>query len=80
MASQTKSGAKPTHTRDTGTIASLFANPPSWLPGQLAKYRENPELHFKPLCTAVAAEVLGDGDCGEEVCEEVAREVEEAGD
>jgi DNA-binding transcriptional ArsR family regulator len=62
------------------TVAAFFANPPGWLTTQLGVYRENPELHFKPLCTAVAAEVLGDGLRWEEVCEEVAREVEEAGD
>lgn len=62
------------------TVAAFFANPPGWLTTQLGVYRENPELHFIPLCTAVAAEVLGDGLRWEEVCEEVAREVEEAGD
>jgi hypothetical protein len=72
---QTKTGAKPTGVRDTSTVAGLFANPPEWLPTQLEKYRENPELHFKPLCVAVAAAVLGDGVRGEEVCEEVEREL-----
>ena len=57
------------------TVSSLFANPPGWLPGQLEKYRENPELHFKALCTAVAAVVLGDGARGPEVCEEVEKEL-----
>jgi Bifunctional DNA primase/polymerase, N-terminal/AAA domain len=72
---QAKTGAKPTGVRDTSTVAGLFANPPEWLPTQLEKYRENPELHFKPLCVAVAAVVLGDGVRGEEVCEEVEREL-----
>jgi AAA domain len=53
------------------TVAGFFANPPDWLPTQLEKYCENPELHFEPLCTAVAAEVLGDGARGGEVAEEV---------
>ena len=52
-------------------VSSLFANPPAWLPAQLEKYRENPERHIDPLCSAVAAVVLGDGDRGEEVREEV---------
>lgn len=43
------------------TVAEFFANPPGWLTSQLKVYRENPELHFKPLCTAVAAMILGDG-------------------
>jgi DNA-binding transcriptional ArsR family regulator len=57
------------------TVAELFANPPEWLPGQLQEYRANPDLHFKPLCVAVAAEVLGDGDLADEVAEEVRKEV-----
>jgi DNA-binding transcriptional ArsR family regulator len=55
------------------TVADFFAKPPGWLPGQLAKYRENPKKHLKPLCTAVAAEFLGDGLRWEEVQEEVQR-------
>jgi hypothetical protein len=58
------------------TVASLFANPPGWLPRQLEKYRENPKLHFKPLCTAVAAEVLGDPLRADEVSGQVERELE----
>jgi hypothetical protein len=57
-------------------VAEFFANPPDWLPKQLAKYRENPEQHINPLCTAVAAELLGDGARGPEVREEVERELE----
>jgi len=57
------------------TVSGLFANPPDWLPGQLEKYRENPERHIDPLCAAVAAVVLGDGDRGDEVREEVEREL-----
>src|SRR5215218_5996673 len=59
------------------TVAGLFAVPPDWLPGQLEKYRENPERHLGPLCTAVAAEVLGDGDLAPEVRDEVQRILEE---
>jgi AAA domain len=58
------------------TVAGLFSNPPEWLPAQLAKYRENPEMHFGPLCAAVAAVVLGDGARGNEMREEVERELE----
>jgi AAA domain len=61
---------------DTSTVAGFFANPPGWLPTQLKVYRENPEKHIQPLCTAVAAEVLGDGLRWEEVAEEVERELE----
>jgi hypothetical protein len=59
------------------TVAECFANPPNWLPKQLAKYRENPERHINPLCSAVAAVVLGDGARGPEVREEVERILEE---
>jgi hypothetical protein len=57
------------------SVAELFANPPSWLPGQLKVYREDPERHFKPLCSTVAAVVLGDPLRGDEVAEEVRKEV-----
>jgi hypothetical protein len=57
------------------TVAELFANPPSWLPTQIKKYREDPDLHFKPLCTAVTAVILEDGLRWEEVAEEVKKEV-----
>jgi hypothetical protein len=58
------------------TVAEFFANPPNWLRKQLAKYRENPDRHIKPLCSAVAAVVLRDGARGNEVWEEVERELE----
>jgi DNA-binding transcriptional ArsR family regulator len=57
------------------TVAELFANPPLWLPGQLAVYRQDPDRHIEPLCSAVAAVVLGDGARGPEVREEVEREL-----
>jgi len=68
-------GSAASATPDTSTVAGFFANPPSWLPQQLEVYRENPELHLKPLCSAVAAELLGDGLRWEEVREEVRKEV-----
>jgi DNA-binding transcriptional ArsR family regulator len=58
---------------DPSTVAGFFANPPSWWPTSLGKYRENPALHFEPLCAAVAAEVLGDGLRWPEVADEVRR-------
>src|SRR5215217_5936713 len=58
------------------SVAGFFAGPPSWLSTQLEKYRENPKQHIQPLCTAVAAVVLGDGERGSEVREEVERELE----
>jgi hypothetical protein len=61
------------------SVSSFFADPPDWLPGQLEKYREDPEKHLGPLCSAVAAVVLGDGVRGDEVREEVERILEEGG-
>jgi DNA-binding transcriptional ArsR family regulator len=61
--------------RSTETVAELFANPPDWLTTQLKIYRENPGLHLRPLCVAVAAEILGDGLRANEVREEVEREL-----
>jgi hypothetical protein len=66
---QTKNGAK------SHTVADFFADPPDWLPGQLKVYRENPKRHFKNLCNTVAAVVLGDSLRGDEVREEVEREL-----
>ena len=75
--------SSPEHPRDSDsddtsnpTVAGFFAHPPGWLPGQLAVYRKNPELHFKSLCAAVAAEVLGDDAHWEEVREEVEKALE----
>ena len=64
-------------TAGTSTVADLFANPPDWLPAQLEKYREDPDLHIGPLCSAVAAVVLGDGARASEVQEEVEKALEE---
>lgn len=61
----------PTRGAQGNALKTVFANPPAWLPKQLEKCRENPELHMNSLCTAVAAQVLGDGDLGNEVREEV---------
>ncbi|MDP9478581.1 MAG: winged helix-turn-helix domain-containing protein, partial [Actinomycetota bacterium] len=58
------------------TVAGLFADPPDWLRKQLEVYRENPARHLGPLCSAVAAVVLGDGARGAEVREEVERVLE----
>jgi DNA-binding transcriptional ArsR family regulator len=57
------------------TVADLFANPPDWLVGQLVRYREDSDRHFRPLCAYVAAVVLGDDAHWEEVKEDVLREV-----
>jgi hypothetical protein len=67
---QTANGAKPP------AVADFFANPPGWLPRQLEKYREDPDRHLGPLCTAVAAVVLEDHARGDDVREEVERELE----
>ena len=58
------------------TVASFFANPPGWLTTQLKVYRENPDRHFGPLCSHVAAVVLGDPLRRDAVKEEVKRELE----
>jgi hypothetical protein len=76
---QTKNGAKSTGSGDTSTVAGLFANPPAWLVKQLGVYRTNPSQHLKPLCAAVAAVVLEDGARGDEVREEVERELAKRG-
>jgi hypothetical protein len=52
-----------------------LANPPGWLVTQLKVYREDPGRHLQPLCSAVASVVLGDGARGDEVREEVEREL-----
>ncbi len=75
-----ESAASATPREPTSTVAGLFANPPSWLPGQLEKYRENPGLHFETLCVAVRAAVLDGGTRedearADEVREEVKREL-----
>jgi len=63
-------------TPDRSTVVGLFADPPDWLVKQLEVYRKDPARHLDPLCTVVAAEVLGDGLRGDEVREEVERELE----
>jgi len=55
----------------SGKVSSLFASPPPWLQEALEAYLRDTEKNFSPLCTLVAAEVLGDGDRGEEVEEEL---------
>jgi hypothetical protein len=56
------------------SVAALFAAPPDWLPAQLKIYRQDPDLHFRPLCASVAALVLGDAARHAEVAEEVRAE------
>lgn len=53
------------------SVSALFTDPPDWLTKQLAVYRRNPETHIKPLCSVVAAVVLGDPLRAEEVREAV---------
>jgi DNA-binding transcriptional ArsR family regulator len=60
---------------DPKTVAELFANPSEWLEGQIARYREDPHRHFRPLCAYVAAVVMGDGAWWEKVAEEVRKEL-----
>ena len=64
-------------TPEKSTVVGLFADPPEWLDRQLEVYREDPDRHLRPLCSAVAAVVLGDGVLWEEVREEVERVLEE---
>jgi hypothetical protein len=62
------------------TVAEFFANPPSWLPGQLEKYRENHELYFESLCAAVEAAMEDEGSHVEDVKEEVRQELRKLGE
>ena len=64
-------------TPGTSTVAGLFAYPPEWLVKQLEVYREDPDRHLRPLCSAVAAVVLGDGVRGDEVRAEVEKTLKE---
>jgi hypothetical protein len=59
----------------TPTVADLFADPPNWLRKQVEMYRGAPERQIRPLCAAVAAAVLDDPTRGQEVHEEVEREL-----
>jgi hypothetical protein len=69
----------PTMEKDDDTsstpVTDLFANPPDWLTKQLEKYREDPYLHIRPLCAAVAAAVLGDPMRAPEIRVEVEEEL-----
>ena len=58
------------------TVADLFASPPLWLATQVELYRGDPDPHIGPLCSAVAAAVLGDGAGGDKVHAEVEKELE----
>jgi hypothetical protein len=59
------------------TVARLFANPPEWLRTGMKLYRENPDRHFRAMCTSVAAEVLGDGNRRPEIEDEVRKALEQ---
>jgi DNA-binding transcriptional ArsR family regulator len=61
------------------TVAELFARPPLWLHKQIEMYRRDPDNRIRPLCAAVAAEILGEPMRGPEVREEVERELERWG-
>src|SRR5215210_1980342 len=66
-------------TSEPTTVAGLFAGPPLWLSKQLDVYRKDPDRQLLPLCSAVAAEVLGDGARGDAVRAEVEKELERWG-
>jgi DNA-binding transcriptional ArsR family regulator len=74
---ESAASATPDEGKDTGTVADFFANPPRWLPTQLRICRENPDRHLRSLSSAIAAEVFGDPSRGDEVREEVERELGE---
>jgi hypothetical protein len=63
------------HDTSYATVADFFSNPPDWFVSQREVYRRNPTRQLPPLCAAVAAEVLGNGLRGDEVCEAVEREL-----
>jgi hypothetical protein len=62
---------------DPSIVAGLFANPPEWLTTQLDQYHKDPARYLRPLCAAVATEVLLDATLWEEVRDEVERVLEE---
>jgi DNA-binding NarL/FixJ family response regulator len=62
---------------DLISVAEFFAHAPGWLTSQLKIYDQDPQTHFRPLCTAVAAELLGDGLRAAEVADEVEQALEE---
>jgi hypothetical protein len=76
LAARPIKGSAASATPDRSTVAGLFADPPEWLPKQLEVYRKDPVRHLKPLCATVAAVVLGDGTRGDELRNEVKRELE----
>jgi DNA-binding transcriptional ArsR family regulator len=59
------------------TVAELFAKPPEWLATQLGQYHKDPARYLKPVCAAVATEVLLDATRWEEVRVEVERILQE---
>jgi hypothetical protein len=59
------------------TIANLFASPPEWLRTGVKLYWENPDRHFRALCTSVAAVVSGDGKRRLEIEDEVRAALEQ---
>jgi len=40
------------------SVEALFADPPEWLTSQLGTYRQDPEKHLRPLCSAVAIDMF----------------------
>jgi hypothetical protein len=59
------------------TVAGFFADPPEWLATQLEQYHKEPARYLRPLCAAVATEVLLDATRWKEVRDEVERIVGE---
>jgi DNA-binding transcriptional ArsR family regulator len=59
------------------TVERLFHRPPGWLAAQIVEYRLDPDRHFSSLCAAVSSVVLEDPSRGEEVAEEVKKELAE---
>jgi hypothetical protein len=58
------------------SVADVFAAPPLLFAGQLEKYDEDPERHFKPVCEAVVAMMRDEGVGWEDVADEVREELE----
>jgi DNA-binding transcriptional ArsR family regulator len=63
-------------TKNLDGVAGLFANPPGWLATQLDQYHKDPARYLRPLCAAVATEVLLDATRWKEVRDEVEKELE----
>jgi hypothetical protein len=57
------------------SVAAFFARPSGWFTNQLREYHKDPDRFLGALCSAVATRVLLDSTRGDEVKEEVIKEL-----